>query len=203
LLPSGFPSLPFQPLYRFRKAASEDGTTLYQLGAGIFSANITPPYHTWKHFRPVVERGIGRLIEARDEAEKQLPFQQLSLRYIDAFRGNLLAGRSAAVFKRDVLGFKLALPDVFSNIAAKSQEPSETIQTSFPLQGGRHMQLTLGDGTFENQPAVILDTTVVSTGETAPEVSSVMKAYEEAHDLIWETFSKMTSKLSDLMGPIQ
>jgi uncharacterized protein (TIGR04255 family) len=203
LLPSGLPSLPFQPLYRFRKAGPEDGTTLYQLGAGLFSANITPPYHTWKHFRPVVERGIGHLIEARDEAERQLPFQQVSLRYIDAFRGNLLAGRSAADFKREVLGFNLTLPDAVSSIASKAQEPSETIQTSFPVQGGRHMQLTLGDGTFENQPAVILDTTIVSTAETAPAITTVMKAYDEAHGLIWEAFSKMTTKLSDLMEPMQ
>jgi len=43
IIPPGFPAPPFQATYRFRKKEPEQGTTLYQVGGGVFSANITPP----------------------------------------------------------------------------------------------------------------------------------------------------------------
>jgi uncharacterized protein (TIGR04255 family) len=52
LLPPGFPALPFQPVYRFRTAAQESGTRLYQLGTNTFSAHATPPYRSWHEFEP-------------------------------------------------------------------------------------------------------------------------------------------------------
>src|SRR5215472_6295692 len=38
LVPPGFPASSFQAIYRFRKNAPEQGTTLYQVGTGVFSA---------------------------------------------------------------------------------------------------------------------------------------------------------------------
>src|SRR5437868_4412920 len=37
IVPPGFPLLPFQPVYRYRKASEDQATTLYQLGAGVFT----------------------------------------------------------------------------------------------------------------------------------------------------------------------
>src|SRR5215471_16972408 len=105
LVPPGFPAPPFQAVYRFRKKAPETGTTLYQVGAGVFTANITPPYESWQEFRPVVEEGVDILLETRNPSEKDTPFTSASLRYIDAFGYQLTEGRSTAAFLRDVLGF--------------------------------------------------------------------------------------------------
>src|SRR5271166_1956846 len=87
IIPPGFPTPPFQATYRFRKKEQEQelGTTLYQVGGGVFTANITPPYHSWQHFRPVVERGAECLLDTRNPSEKEMPFAPAILRYIDAF----------------------------------------------------------------------------------------------------------------------
>lgn len=60
LVPSGFPMMLFQPVYRYRKSASADASVLYQVGPGLFSANAIPPYKSWDTFSPTVERGENR-----------------------------------------------------------------------------------------------------------------------------------------------
>jgi uncharacterized protein (TIGR04255 family) len=110
LVPPGFPAVPFQAIYRFRKKEPEEGTTVYQVGAGVFSANITPPYHSWREFRPVVEEGVRILLETRNPSEKEMPFTSASLRYIDAFGNKFTEGRSTGAFIRDVLGFVVEPP---------------------------------------------------------------------------------------------
>ena len=71
LVPAGFPSMPQQVIYRFRKKPPEEGTSLYQIGTGIFSINITPPYDSWQEFRPVVENGVRILLEDSDTLRKK------------------------------------------------------------------------------------------------------------------------------------
>jgi uncharacterized protein (TIGR04255 family) len=201
LLPSGIPVLPFRPLYRFRKGGSEAGTTLYQLGGGIFSANITPPYHSWTAFRPVVERGVTLLVAARDDSEKQIPFSQVSLRYINAFRRNLLEERTTWKFIREVLRFDLALPHAVTRFVGEGQEPAGNIQLAVALQSGQRLGLTIGDGKIGNETAAILDTMVSAHGATAPSVASVMRTLDEAHDVIYSMFTDLTKKIRDLMQP--
>lgn len=70
VMPQGFSAMPFQIVYRFRKKLQEQGTTLYQVGAGVFSANSTPPYRFWNDFRPVLEQGVKLLLETRNPLEK-------------------------------------------------------------------------------------------------------------------------------------
>lgn len=96
LLPAGFASMPVQMVYRFRKKPPEEGTSPYQIGTGIFSANITPPYDSWEKFRPIVDNGVR--IETRISAERQAPFTRASLRYLNASGHRFMEGHSIAGF---------------------------------------------------------------------------------------------------------
>ena len=203
IVPPGFPSLPFQAIYRFRKKAPEQGTTLYQVGTGVFSANITPPYHSWQQFRPVVEEGVRILLETRNPAEKELSFASASLRYIDAFEKQFTKGRSAAVFIRDVLGFKLQLPAAVCDEVAPSAEIRPSIQLQIPLKSGQQMSFALGEGSVSGEEAIVMDLTVSSEGSISPNISDTMKIFHSAHDVCHRVFVGTTRKLSHIMQLIE
>src|SRR5262249_31861765 len=50
ILPLGIPFFPFRPTYKYFKS---NDSSVFQLGAGIFSVNITPPYERWIEFRKI------------------------------------------------------------------------------------------------------------------------------------------------------
>jgi len=65
LTPPNFPLIGFQPVFRFRPPSDKGRKVLYQVGAGMFSANAVPPYKSWDDFGPVVRSGVRALIGAR------------------------------------------------------------------------------------------------------------------------------------------
>jgi len=203
LVPPGFPVLPTQAIYRFRKKAPEQGTTVYQVGAGVFSANITPPYHSWEEFRPVVEQGVRILLETRNPVEKERPFTSATLRYIDAFGKRFTEGRSTAVFIRDVLEFQLQPPVAVCDEVAPSAEMRPAIQLQVPLKSGQQMSLALGEGSVSGEEAVVMDITVSSEGSISPNASEIMTIFQSAHDVCHRVFVGTTKKLSHIMQLVE
>jgi len=203
LVPPGFPATLHQTIYRFRKKAPEEGTTLYQVGVGVFSANITPPYHSWQEFRTVVEAGVQILLETRNLSEKELPLISASLRYIDAFRKKYTEGRSTAAFIRDVLGFVVEPPAAVRDEIAADAELRPSIQLLMPLKTGQQMSLALAEGIVSGEEAVIMDVTVNSEGGISPRTDAVMTELETAHKTIHRVFVKTTTKLSHIMELIE
>jgi uncharacterized protein (TIGR04255 family) len=202
LLPPGFPASPFQAIYRFRKQAPEKGTTVYQVGTGVFSANITPPYHSWEDFKPVVEEGVRILLETRNPAEKEQPFTSASLRYIDAFGKKFTEGRSTDAFIRDVLGFEVKPPAAVLNEGANAGiKPS--LQLQIPLKSGQQMSLTLAEGAVSGEEAVVMDITVSSDGPIAPSAPDAVAVFQSAHDICHRVFVGTTRKLSHIMQLIE
>ena|SRR5271165_875131 len=199
VVPPGFPLLPFQPVYRFRKVGEEAGTTLYQLGSGLFSANITPPYQSWTSFEPIVTRGVELLLECRDENEKHAPFHTASVRYINAFSAALTEGRSIGAFMSEILGIEIRLPEILTKQLAADSEVTPVLQLTIPAIGDRRMALNIAEGLVNNEPAIIMDTTVSSTRETPPLKDGAIKVLNAAHDLIHQTFIELTEKLHSLM----
>jgi uncharacterized protein (TIGR04255 family) len=204
LVPPGFPALPFQAIYRFRKkAAPEQGTTVYQVGTGVFSANITPPYHSWEEFRPVVEDGVRILLETRNPAERELPFTSATLRYIDAFGKQFTEGRSPAVFIREALGFELKPPPAVCDEVAPNGEIRPSIQLQIPLKLGQQMSLALGEGSVSGEEAVVMDITVSNESSIAPNTSDAMVLFHSAHDVCHRVFVGTTRKLSHIMQLVE
>jgi uncharacterized protein (TIGR04255 family) len=203
IVPPGFPSLPFQAIYRFRKKAPEQGTTLYQVGTGVFSTNITPPYHSWDEFQPVVEQGVRILLETRNPAQKELPFTSTSLRYIDAFGKQFTEGRSPAVFIKDVLGFQLQPPVAVCDEVAPSAEIRPSIQLQVPLKSGQQMSLALAEGSVSSEDAVVMDITVSSEGSIPPNISDIMSIFHSAHDVCHRVFVGTTRTLSHIMQLVE
>lgn len=200
IVPPGFPIIPYQPVFRFR---NEGGTSLFQVGGGLFTANAIPPYKSWTEFAPVVEGGIGALLQCRGDAEKELPFTSISLRYIDAFKPSLMEGRTTAQFLGDVLGFKVALPERIAAHMGGSGTYKPTLQLSIPLRNSMTMNLTAGEGIVNNnEPSAVLDMTILATGPIDPAVPVAMAVLHEARSIIHSTFVEITKPIHKLMVPV-
>ncbi|MGH8548679.1 MAG: TIGR04255 family protein [Methylococcales bacterium] len=200
IVPPGFPFMPYQPVYRYRYVSEDQGVKLYQLGPDIFSANITPPYQSWEHFKPVVAQGVEMLLESRSDEQKIQPFSAASLRYIDAFKDDLTQGRSIRDFMADVLDIKISLPEAVTRHALELSRIEPLLQLAVPVSSAI-LNLTVANGAFNNERAVIMDTTVSTTQELKPTKEDIMSVFDNAHHLIHELFVGLTKPLEELMKP--
>jgi uncharacterized protein (TIGR04255 family) len=202
IVPPGFPALPFQAIYRFRKKEPEEGTTIYQVGGGVFTANITPPYHSWEQFRPVVERGVECLLSTRNPAEEHMPFGAVILRYINAFGAKFTQERSAESFVQEVLGFAVDLPRSIRAEMVDGGAPKMNLQLDIPLPG-RRMSITLGQGVVGGEESLIMDLTVITEDPVAANVHDIMAAFDTSRGAIHRVFLGVTQKLLQIMQPIE
>jgi uncharacterized protein (TIGR04255 family) len=202
VVPPGFPQLPFQTIYRFRNKAQQTGTTLYQVGAGVFSVNITPPYHSWKQFRPVVDQGIDLLLQARNQSEQTLSFVRASLRYINSFDDQFVRGRTFASFVQDVLGFRMSLPESLRNEADPDAEIKPFFQLHVPLKVQQQMAIVVAEGFVAGHKTIVMDISVVNDVQIPPTKNAVMASFDNARGAIHNVFVGMTSALFDVMKPV-
>jgi uncharacterized protein (TIGR04255 family) len=203
VVPHGFPAMPFQVIYRFRKKGQEHGTTLYQVGAGVFSANTTPPYRFWADFKPILEQGIRLLLESRNPSEKQMPFTGASLRYINAFGSKFTEGYPTPTFIRDVLGFAVNVPASVQDEIAPDNEAKPSLQLVIPLKSGQQMNLALSEALVSGEQAILMDLTVYAQTQTSPTEADLMAVFETAHEVAHRIFVGTTKKLHNKMELLQ
>lgn len=201
IIPYGFTPPPFQQICRYRSDADGKASTLYQAGFGIFSAHALPPYKSWQDFAPVVSDGIDSVIVARAPEEKDTPFAGVSLKYIDAFKEPLTEGRDIAGFLSDVLGFKLSIPEVLQGKVAPNGREKPSIILAVPLANGMRMDLSIGEGAFNGEVAVLMEATVTSDASTPSNRDAAMAVFEQAHDVIHDVFVNITQPIHHLMQP--
>lgn len=205
LSPAGFPVQVEQPVFRFRKTDPKD-TSLYQIGPGMFSANITPPYQSWEDFRPVVERGIEMLLasfSAIPDEKRPKIFALISLRYIDAFRNSLTGGGASSEFLRRTLGFEFTIPQAVSQFAADENSVQARLNYIVPLKSGHEMQINLFDAISNGEPSVIMDTVVSLAAESRATIPSAMQVLDDAHQVIRDSFLGLTTQLHQKMGIVK
>lgn len=203
LYPSGFPTPPHIPVYRYSESGSKPGATLFQLGPGVFSAHITPPYRRWSDFRPYLERGIAALIESRPEKEKELPFTQTLVRYLDCFTDAYTSGAPVREFLEKSLGIKIELPESIESSAADGQPIMPTLQLTVPLKNETTMSLSMGHGKIGDYTGVVMDSAVTARPTTLkpaqPILKDVMKSLDDAHAIISNCFVELTKPLHEMM----
>jgi uncharacterized protein (TIGR04255 family) len=200
LVPPGFPALPNQAIVRFRSNDPSKSSVLYQVGPGILTVNATPPYRTWREFLPHVERGLRTLLNCRSDSERDQPFTEVSLRYIDLFGDDLTQGKSVVSFMSEVLGISVALPDAIRNLGKSSEVSSLNLIFVLPIPPGT-LTLTVADGKAGNRSGVVLITGVTSKHAWQANLDTLMSWLFEAHDIIQDVFMKMTRPIHHLMKP--
>ena len=206
LVPPGFPLQLGQPVYRYKPVETSPDdlmrSALLQVGPGIFSANAIPPYKSWTEFSPIVARGVEALLGTRDATESQLPFTGVGLRYIDAFGPGLRTKFSPSQFIREILGFGISLPGA---VLAQTEQPdaaTSQLQFVIPVHGGMTMSLAIGEGLFNSEAAVIMDTTVAVNGEVEGDLNAIMIVLNDAREMIHAMFVDLTEKIRSEMNPV-
>jgi uncharacterized protein (TIGR04255 family) len=200
LAPVGFGFVPFQPAYRFRKSSEKAGTTLYQIGPNMFSTNVTPPYQSWDAFRPTIKIGIEVLLETRDKEQEKVPFDTVALRYINAFDSRLTGGRSTIAFLSEVLGFRIELPPSLNRIRSSIVSVEPILRVTFPAGTDYVMAVNLAAGVISGNPAIIMDSSLLSQQPISPASDRLLEVFDKAHDLIHESFLEMTKEIHPLMN---
>jgi uncharacterized protein (TIGR04255 family) len=200
LMPASMPFILHQPVYRFRSEANDKSSVIYQVGYGVFSVHVTPPYHSWAKFAPFVMDGARTLLECRPELDTKQPFSLATLRYIDFFNEEITGGRSAATFISEVFGIATSLPSALKKVAVSDEVRSIFTKVALPLGFG-DLTISVGDGKFNNQAGVLLDNWVTSEGEIPPEIDAIMGAFTSAYSVLHNVFWELTKPVYHLMQP--
>lgn len=199
LIPAGFPVEFGQAIWRFRPA---EGATLWQVGAGVFTANGVPPYKSWDEFRPHLRKGLELLLQAKTGKDAvEAPFNTVSLRYIDAFGAELMQGLSMADFLCEKIGFELRMPPPL--LKDKDVNVPLQLNTTFEFQLNNQMKLgmIIGPGVYQNEQVLMMTTGVFKNTPTAPDVDTLMGVFESAHTIIHDAFVEMTAPIHQEMQP--
>ena len=154
------------PRHRFRVA--ENAWPLVQIGPGVAVLNDTEGY-TWEGFRRRAVEFFPRLQEAHPRGGL-LDITSLKLEYIDAIEFDH-ERKDVLEFVRDKLHVRLAPPAVlFDGQPVESRPEHALVQLAFATSDPKgRIQVTARTGRKEDRPAVILNTSVLSTGADAKE----------------------------------
>lgn len=197
-VPPGFPAPLHQAVLRYRNPVS-DGSSLYQVGSGVFTANATPPYKSWEDFEPVVRQGVMAMIGARSEDEAKQSFMAISLRYIDSFGASLTEGRDFSRFLSEVLRIEVSVPNALSRYLCEGALPKSTVQIRIPMDKGRVMSMAVGEGVANGAAGIIMDTSVTTTVPVVATVDAVMESLNDSHDVIRASFFDLIEPIIHLM----
>ena len=199
LVPPNFPLMMHQPIYRLRHRAEAKTASIFQVGAGLFSANAVPPYESWEDFREVIKEGVKSLLAARPAQEQELPFS-LTLRYIDAFDKRHAEGRSLAKFVSEILGIGVTLPTGLTQHLVAGEEAKPTLQVQIPMLKGMVMTFGIGEGFANGQQVILADTSVLTSLDIPANVDAVMETFDFAHQCVSASFKSMTQPIRHLMA---
>lgn len=148
--------LAHKPILRIRE--EKDKWPLYQVGPGIFTANVTPPYKGWEDFSPVAKKGLDVLFKSYPDADKYLKPKTVRLVYINAF-GEDNGYKNQRQFLDEGLNFSLKLPEEILNNHVQDEDVNSIAEFNFKLKEleNSHVSLKIGSGLHNGKEAMIVE----------------------------------------------
>ncbi|EHA16581.1 TIGR04255 family protein [Halomonas sp. HAL1] len=202
LVPVNFLCPPEQVVFRakhsnFRKGKDVESKAIYQMGYGVFTVNVVPPYTTWDEFSPLVKSGLEDFLSLSLPGGSPEEYK-LKLRYVNAFDEELTKGKSHKDFLSEALNVSLNVPDVFIKESAGSVE-LPLLDIVIPLEFGK-LKLRLAEGMVNSTKAFILDMAVVFNITYSGDVEEIMDAFSRGRESVHKIFVSMTKILHEEMG---
>jgi len=174
---------------RYRTGA--DKWPLMQIGPGVFTVNIIPPYGGWTNFRKTIDLGLKMLWKAYPQARQNMKVNALDLRYIDAFtedHGML----EPTTFIQNALGFGVKLSDEVASLAVSGQDsflPTGRLKFTPKKLKNAEAFIKYDTGRSNAKPAVVIELRVIqSTFNQHITVASATKWLDAAHDVLRAVF---------------
>ena len=188
---------------RFRSGPNQ--WPLFQIGPGIFTANITPPYDGWTTFVPFLRNGLDKLFASYPASSQTMKLEAITLKYVDAFTA--AHGRQDAWdFLSEGLGFSIVPPaelidDELVNGGPRDGILAMSFNAAKPL--GSTLNINISNGTKDNAPATIFQIGMTSNlGKSAPNLDNVVSWFNDAHEVLSKSFRKiLRADVIEAMGP--
>ncbi len=183
-----------QVVKRFRRKPG--GWPLYQIGPGVFAANIVPPYQGWENFKPIIRDGFDTFFKTHPGTKKSLKIIRLQLRYINAFDeefGMIHPGQ----FIRDQLKLAIPIPSGLNKTKKKRdadvhQEGRLMMLLNEPPDAGGI--ISWKGGKKKNKPAVIMEIDIQTMKGRPPQKPlSMMSWLNKSHGIVHTWFHSVLS----------
>lgn len=180
-----------QPVLRVRPAPGR--WPLYQLGPGLFTCNIVPPYKGWAAFRSVLEDGLACLYGSvlLGAGAKPISVEILYLDAFDAAFGHDDFGR----FVREDLGIRAELPEALvQGLGLDPHAVEPTLGMTVPLRKpeGARFVLQITKGLKERRAAAICELRCIANGDGVPaRQDAMMEWFDTAHSALRTAFLSM------------
>lgn len=175
----------------------------YQAGPGIFVVNAVPPYRSWEKVEPLVALGVKSLLQTREPSEKDVPFNVVSLRYINGFGVDLTGDRDVGSFVSEVFGFGLRFPESLTKYQRAGALIEPHLQLTVPLENGASLAVLIAKGTINNESKLIVDLSVTSGAPVAANEDEVMASFRSARNVIHDIFVSWTKPIHHLLQPLE
>ncbi len=161
VVPSEVPQeiLSHKPIFRYREV--KEGWPLYQIGPGIFTANVVPPYEGWLTFFPVISEGLKALYAKYPLADRHLKPVTLRLVYINAFGRAHGYEKQQEDFIKEGLHFNIVPP---AELSEYIEEGHTTIISEFNFKlrklENSYATVKLGSGLRDGIPVLIVENVI-------------------------------------------
>lgn len=191
------------PVFRFRQGPNQ--WPLHQLGPGLFTSNIVPPYDGWQAFRGVISAGHAALIDSLPTGVSDLKGLKPKLTYIDGFTGKHEYS-PASNFVANQLNIGFSLPEaLLSDSAAAERDIQSTFNLSFALKSppAARLSVACAQGLKDGNNALLMELNTIATSAfAATNADDLLSWMDAAHVMLHDAFEHLTSdSLKKVMGP--
>lgn len=194
------------PILRFR--TEQNQWPLFQIGPGLLTVNVVPPYGGWHTFRATLQLGLSSLYEAYPVPNRYLKFTRVDLRYLNGFDREFGYAKHGTFLSAD-LNMQVSLNEkLLTKYARKPDEIHTTAQFVLDLKTmkGTTGIIKVGPGLKDGRKAAVLEFAIRrGDGKSDLEMTrgeDLAGWFDSAHKVIREWFQLTTSEaLKARMGP--
>lgn len=192
-----------KPMFRYRPDHNQ--WPLVQLGPGLLTVNVTPPYEGWADFRKSIAAGVGVADDVFGFTSQMSIVRSCEVRYIDAFTERH-GMHDPTSFLAEELSMPVSPPmGVLEKLQRTGSAVLPNVKFQFPIQDRDHdtMLLSAFHGTHNGRDAVIYDLRMLRSAppETAMSGEDILRWMDEAHECLHHAFEgSVSEKLRSRFG---
>lgn len=208
MIPRGMPIPLFshRPTTRIRQG--NDTWPLYQIGPGIFTANMVPSgpnYDGWRTFKGFVRQGIQWLYETYPESQTAIKVVSLQLTYINALR-NSHGSPENYNFLSETLKIAPKIPDKLKELTNNRDADTKIVsEIHIPVEKPANTGIVIkfGAGQHNQDDAIVFQNTAALSAQQAKvmTIDEIMSWFEDAHKMTRQVFeSVLEENLTGKLG---
>ncbi|GGC05256.1 hypothetical protein GCM10011363_22480 [Marivita lacus] len=146
-----------QPHLRLRPKKS--GWPLIQIGPGVMTVNIVPPYAGWAEFRSFVSWALDALLSAYPMAEKTFKPKRGHLRYIDVFDARFGFDSFKPFVETHFGAVQPVRQQVVDEISAEPERITFSVDSNFSVKSPANatFRFRIAPGIRDGQEAVVME----------------------------------------------